>query len=57
MADRGFTLPVWLAAAAVAAVDQLRQQPFDPRPLLQLRPDDPTAAAEPVPVEAAALLG
>jgi len=57
MADRGFTLPVWLAAAAVAAVGQLRQQPFDPRPLLQLRPDDPTAAAEPVPVEAAALLG
>ena len=49
MADRGFTLPVWLAAAAVAALAQLRHQPFDPRPLLQLRPDDPSASAEPVP--------
>jgi cobalt-precorrin-5B (C1)-methyltransferase len=57
MADRGFTLPVWLAAAAVAALGQLRHQPFDPRPLLQLRPDDPSAAAQPVLVEAAALLG
>jgi cobalt-precorrin-5B (C1)-methyltransferase len=56
MADQGFTLPVWLAAAAVAALGQLRHQPFDPRPLLQLRPDDPSAAAEPVAVEAAALL-
>jgi cobalt-precorrin-5B (C1)-methyltransferase len=57
MAEPGFTLPVWLTAAAVTALGPLLDQPFEPRPLLQLRPDDPTAALVPVPVEAAARLG
>ena len=56
MAEPGFTLPVWLTAAAVAALGPLLGQPFEPRPLLQLRPDDPLASPVPVPVEAAARL-
>ena len=57
MADAAFTLPVWLAAAAVAAVGQLLGQRFDPRPGLRLQPDDSAAEPVPVPVEAAARLG
>jgi cobalt-precorrin-5B (C1)-methyltransferase len=55
-----FTLPVWVAAAARAAVLALVQggeagaQPTDPAPLLELL--DP-AGRQPVPVEAAARLG
>ena len=56
----GFTLPVWVAAAARAAVVALLEgaggsvQPADPAPLLELL--DP-AGRQPVPVEAAARLG
>ena len=57
MAETAFTLPVWLAAAAVAAVGQLLEQRFEPRPALRLRPEDPDAEPVPVPVEAAARLG
>ena len=59
MADPGYTLPVWVAAAARAALGQLLAEPFVPRPLLRLdsaaSATDP-AALTPVPVEAAALL-
>ncbi|MFM7436095.1 MAG: cobalt-precorrin-5B (C(1))-methyltransferase, partial [Vulcanococcus sp.] len=57
MAETAFTLPVWLAAAAVAAVGQLLEQRFEPRPALRLRPEDPEDEPVPVPVEAAARLG
>ena len=57
MAEPAFTLPVWLAAAAVAAVGQLLEQRFEPRPPLRLRPEDPADEPVPVPVEAAARLG
>ena len=56
MADAAYTLPVWLAAAAVAAVAQLRGEAFEARPLLQLDPQDPAAPRQPVPVETAARL-
>jgi cobalt-precorrin-5B (C1)-methyltransferase len=55
MAAGGYTLPVWVAAAARAALGQLLGEPFVPQPLLWL---DPGAGGQrqPVPVEAAALL-
>lgn len=54
---RGYTLPVWVAAAARAAVQQLRGDPFSGEQPLQLDPDAPDRAAERVPVVAAAPLG
>ena len=33
---RGYTLPVWLAAAARAALGALRQEPFHATPELEL---------------------
>ena len=33
---RGYTLPVWLAAAAHAALGALRQEPFSAAPELEL---------------------
>ena len=63
MTSSGYTLPVWVAAAAVAAVQRLRGEPLSssaaPEVLLQLQPD--ADAPEPplvaVAVEGAALLG
>ena len=50
----GHTLPVWVTAAAVAAVRQLRGEPFQPEETLELlRP----AGRGRLPVEQAALLG
>jgi cobalt-precorrin-5B (C1)-methyltransferase len=57
----GYTLPVWVAAAARAALGQLLGEPFTPQQRLWL---DPAASQlnaaglepQPVPVEAAALL-
>ena len=57
MTSGGFTLPVWVAAAAQAAVQQLLDRPFSPLVQLQLRPDAAEAPLQPVPVEAAARLG
>jgi cobalt-precorrin-5B (C1)-methyltransferase len=57
MTASGYTLPVWVAAAAVAAARLLRGEA--PAPLqvaLQLDPDRPLLAPQPMPVEAAALL-
>jgi cobalt-precorrin-5B (C1)-methyltransferase len=51
---RGFTLPVWLAAAARAAAGALLGEPFEPAPALELL--DPPGR-RPVPVRAAARLG
>jgi cobalt-precorrin-5B (C1)-methyltransferase len=56
MTSGGFTLPVWVAAAAHAAVQQLLDRPFTPQVQLQLLPDAPEAPLQPVPVEAAARL-
>jgi cobalt-precorrin-5B (C1)-methyltransferase len=56
MTSGGFTLPVWVTAAAVAAVQQLLNRPFMPRSELQLQPDAPAAPLQAVPVEAAAVL-
>jgi cobalt-precorrin-5B (C1)-methyltransferase len=53
---RGYTLPVWVAAAARAALAQLRGEPFSEEQLLRLDPSDPAAEAL-VPVVAAAPLG
>jgi cobalt-precorrin-5B (C1)-methyltransferase len=50
---RGLTLPVWLAAAARAALGALTGEPFDPAPELELL--EPPGR-RPVPVEAAARL-
>jgi cobalt-precorrin-5B (C1)-methyltransferase len=51
---RGYTLPVWLAAAARAALGALLGEPFDPRrPIDVLEPP----GSVPVPVRAAAALG
>jgi cobalt-precorrin-5B (C1)-methyltransferase len=63
MTSSGYTLPVWVAAAAVAAVQRLCGEPLlsaaAPEVLLQLQPD--SVAPEPplvaVAVEGAALLG
>ncbi|MFM7455907.1 MAG: cobalt-precorrin-5B (C(1))-methyltransferase CbiD [Vulcanococcus sp.] len=56
MTSGGFILPVWVAAAAQAAVQQLLDRPFSPLVQLQLRPDAADASLQPVPVEAAARL-
>ena len=56
MTDGGYTLPVWVAAAALAALEQLQGEPFQPRLLLQLEPDHPAAPLQAVPVECAAPL-
>jgi cobalt-precorrin-5B (C1)-methyltransferase len=66
MAETGYTLPVWVAAAARSALGQLLGESFVAQPMLRLDPQgDPRAdgvdGAEPflqrpVPVEAAALL-
>ena len=56
MTTAGLTLPVWLAAAACAAVDQLQGRPFDGRPRLCLDPEAAPQQQQAVPVEAAALL-
>ena len=53
MAERGYILPVWFAAAAMAAVQCLRGETWSPCPLLEL---EDGAAATPVPVEAVAPL-
>ena len=52
----GYTLPVWVAAAARAAVEQLRGEPFSAEQLLPLDPANPDAPLQPVPVVAAAPL-
>ena len=56
MSRSGYTLPVWVAAAAVAALLPLRGQPAAAEVNLQLQPDDPAAPMQPVQVEAAARL-
>ena len=56
MSRSGYTLPVWVAAAAVAALLPLRGQSAAAEVNLQLQPDDPAAPLQPVPVEAAARL-
>jgi cobalt-precorrin-5B (C1)-methyltransferase len=53
-APRGYTLPVWVAAAARAAVGVLRGETLGPAVMLDLL--EPPGAV-PVPVEAAAALG
>ncbi|NDG24403.1 MAG: cobalt-precorrin-5B (C(1))-methyltransferase, partial [Synechococcaceae bacterium WBB_10_009] len=50
----GYTLPVWVCAAARAALQVLRGDPFMARQALQLDPDQPQTAT--VPVQAAAPL-
>ena len=57
MSTTGWILPVWVAAAAVAAVQQLRGEPFTAQVLLQLNPEQADVPPEAVPVEAAASLG
>lgn len=52
----GYTLPVWVCAAARAAVEVLAGQGFAADQLLQLDPDHPHQAPQPVPVVAAAPL-
>ena len=52
-ANRGYTLPVWVAAAARSALQRLRGEAFTPEVPLLL---EPAADPVPVPVEAAALL-
>ncbi|MEB3350975.1 MAG: cobalt-precorrin-5B (C(1))-methyltransferase CbiD [Cyanobacteriota bacterium] len=54
---RGYTLPVWVAAAARAALTQLRGEPFQAEQLLQLTPSAPDQLPQAVPVLAAAPLG
>ena len=55
MAESGYTLPVWVAAAAVAALNQLNGEPFEPTVQLRLDPGEVTGTA--IPVQAAARLG
>ena len=57
MAESGYTLPVWVAAAARAALGQLRGDPFQSEQPLQLDPATPGLVPELVPVVAAAPLG
>jgi len=52
-----YSLPVWVAAAARAAVGQLRGDPFTAEQPLQLHPSAPDRPAEAVSVVAAAPLG
>ncbi len=54
---RGYTLPVWVAAAARAAVLALRGQPFVAEQPLWLDPAAPDPVEVPIAVLAAALLG
>ena len=54
---RGYTLPVWVAAAARAALVQLRGDPFHADQPLRLDPAAPDAPHRQVPVVAAAPLG
>ncbi|MFZ9167587.1 cobalt-precorrin-5B (C(1))-methyltransferase CbiD [Vulcanococcus sp.] len=54
MADSGYTLPVWVAAAAVAAVDQLDGRPFQSAVGLCLQPGVGDVTS--IPVQAAARL-
>ena len=56
MAESGYTLPVWVAAAARAALAQLVGEPFQEEQPLLLELEG-AAAAQPVPVVAAAPLG
>jgi len=53
----GYSLPVWVAAAARAAVGQLRGDSFTAEQPLQLDPSAPDRPAEAVPIVAAAPLG
>ncbi len=53
----GYSLPVWVAAAARAAVGQLSGDSFTAEQPLQLDPSAPDRPAEAVPVVAAAPLG
>ena len=53
----GYTLPVWVCAAARAAVQVLADAPFEADQWLQLDPALPDLAPQPVPVVAAAPLG
>lgn len=53
----GWTLPVWVAAAARAALSQLRGDPFLAEQPLRLTPSSPDGPLEAVPVVAAAPLG
>jgi len=53
MAETGFTLPVWTAAAARAALQGLRGEPVDLQQPLRL---DAEGELQPVPIEAAAPL-
>ncbi|QPN67298.1 cobalt-precorrin-5B (C(1))-methyltransferase CbiD [Synechococcus sp. CBW1006] len=52
----GYTLPVWLAAAARAALVALREETFCPHQPLLLEEPDQVAVATAIPVESAALL-
>ena len=54
--NRGYTLPVWVAVAARAALQRLRGEPFQATQLMRLDPAQPGAEPVPLPVEAAALL-
>ncbi|MGA0997836.1 MAG: cobalt-precorrin-5B (C(1))-methyltransferase CbiD, partial [Vulcanococcus sp.] len=56
MAECGYTLPVWVAAAAVAAVRELLGQPFQAQVQLLLDPEAGLEATV-IPVQAAARLG
>ena len=57
MSETGWILPVWVAAAALAAVQQLRGEPFAPQVLLRLDPEQADHPLQAVPVQAAAPLG
>ena len=57
MAESGYTLPVWVTAAARAAVAQLLGDPFQAEQPLQLDPAAAQPCVEQVPVVAAAPLG
>ena len=54
---RGYILPVWVAAAARAALAQLLAEPFSTEQALQLSPSAPDQPPQLVPVVAAAPLG
>ena len=55
MAECGYTLPVWVAAAALAAVRELRGQPFESKVQLLLEPAAGRSSTA-IPVQAAARL-
>lgn len=54
--NRGYTLPVWVAAAARAGLQRLCGGPFHATQRMRLDPAQPGADPVPLPVEAAALL-